>query len=462
MQIPVMNGIYTDNNSDFRTSYPVNLIPVPKVQGISNGYLRPAEGIIEFSELPAIDRGGIVWNGVCYRVCGQKLVSISKDGKVTDIGDLKGYGQCNFDYSFDYLAINTGPHLYLFDGKELKKITDEDLGKVKDVIWVDGYFMFTDGEFIAITELNNSFEINPLKYGSSEVDPDPIHALIKLRNEVYVLNRHTIEAFDNVGGEFFPFQRIDGAMSTKGTIGTNTCCEFLDAIAFLGSGRNEPAAIYITSNGNTQRISTREVEQRIHEFDEVVLSKCLMETRSKDGHQWLYLHLPNQTLVYDAAASQATEEQTWFVLSSNGQYTARNHVWAYDKWLVAHPTLPKLGYLTNQQGEHWGEVVEWQFGTSIVYNESMGAIFHELELVCLTGRNITGTSPTISTQYSSDGVIWSNPRVIKSGSSGQRDKRLIWLQQGMMQNWRIQRFTGTSESRLSIARLEAKLEPLGV
>jgi len=27
----------------------------------------------------------------------------------------------------------------------------------------------------------------------SEVDPDPIVGLIKLRNEVYVLNRHTIE-----------------------------------------------------------------------------------------------------------------------------------------------------------------------------------------------------------------------------------------------------------------------------
>ena len=41
MQIPILDGIYTDNNSDFRTAYPVNLIPVPKGQGISAGYLRP-------------------------------------------------------------------------------------------------------------------------------------------------------------------------------------------------------------------------------------------------------------------------------------------------------------------------------------------------------------------------------------------------------------------------------------
>ncbi|MDV2948640.1 packaged DNA stabilization protein, partial [Acinetobacter baumannii] len=67
MQIPVMNGIYTDQNADFRTSYPLNLIPVPKENGISQGYLRPAEGIDHFADLPGIDRGGIEWNGICYR-----------------------------------------------------------------------------------------------------------------------------------------------------------------------------------------------------------------------------------------------------------------------------------------------------------------------------------------------------------------------------------------------------------
>jgi hypothetical protein len=30
-----------------------------------------------------------------------------------------------------------------------------------------------------------------------------VKALLKVRNEVYALNRHTIEAFDNVGGSGF-------------------------------------------------------------------------------------------------------------------------------------------------------------------------------------------------------------------------------------------------------------------
>ena len=43
MQIPIVNGIYTDNGPDLRTSYPVNLVPVPQKSGISSGFLRPGE-----------------------------------------------------------------------------------------------------------------------------------------------------------------------------------------------------------------------------------------------------------------------------------------------------------------------------------------------------------------------------------------------------------------------------------
>lgn len=464
MQIPILSGIYTDQNSDFRTSYPVNLIPVPKDQGISKGYLRPAEGINHFCDLPGIDRGGIEWKGVCYRVCGTKFVKINSDGSVAEIGSVRGAGYCNFDYSFERLAINSGQYLYLFDGDELKQVTDEDLMNVVDVVWVDGYFMTTDGEFIVVTELNDPFEVNPLKYGSSEVDPDPIKSLIKLRNEVYVLNRHTIEIFDNVGGENFPFSRIDGAMATKGTIGTNTCCKFMDAVAFLGGGKNEPVALWISANGSANKISTREIEQQLHQFDEETLSKCLLEARLVDGHNWLYLHLPNQTLVYDVAASEAVEQPVWFVLKTDstlGKYSAQNHVWCYGKWLVGHPTEAKLGFLTNELGEHWGETVSWEFGTSILYNESRGAIFHQIELVSLTGRCAVDAKPIISTQYSLDGELWSNPKSISAGQSGNRNKRLVWLQQGYMNNWRTQKFTSTSDCRLTIARIEAYIEPLG-
>jgi hypothetical protein len=109
---------------------------------------------------------------------------------------------------------------------------------------------------------------------------------------------------------------------------------------------------------------------------------------------------------------------------------------------------------------HWGTIVRWEFGTTIVYNESNGAIFNELELVALTGRIALGTNPMISTSYSLDGMAWSQDRSISIGTTGDTKRRLVWLRQGHMRNWRIQRFRGDSQAHLSFIRLEVQVEPL--
>lgn len=467
MQIPILNGIYADNGPDLRTSYPVNLVPVPKKSGISAGFLRPGDGIVGNGTGPGVDRGGINWNGVCYRVMGTKLVTVASNGAVTVLGDVGGPVNTlvTMDYSFDRLAIASGGRLYYWSPSlGLIQVTDPDLGIVLDVVWVDGYFMTTDGTSLIVTDLTDPTQVNPLKYGSSEVDPDPVVALLKLRNEVYALNRNTIEVFDNVGGDFFPFQRIDGAQVQKGVIGTFGCCVFVEMIAFLGSGRNEEPGIYLGGNATAQKISTQEIDQLLLNYTEAQLATVKLEARNDRAHQHLYVHLPDRTIVYDAAASAELGEQVWFTLTTStvgfSQYRARNLVWAYDKWLIGDPQSSAIGYLVDNIGTHWGQIVRWEFGTLIVYNESNGAIFNELELVSLTGRVALGVDPIITTSYSVDGVAWSQDRPLRVGTTGNTTKRLAWFQQGQMRNWRIQRFRGDSQAHLSFVRLEAQIEPL--
>ena len=467
MQIPILNGIFTDDGqAEIRTSYPVNLIPVPKQSGISNGYLRPADGLVKNGEGPGVNRGGIERDGVCYRVMGTKLCSIAADGAVTVLGDVGGTDDnlVTLDYSFDLLAIASGGKLFYWDGTSVNQVTDPDLGLVLDVVWVDGYFMTTDGEFIIVTELLDPYAVNPLKYGSSEIDPDSVVALVKLRNEIYALNRHTIEVFDNVGGNLFPFQRIEGAQIQKGCIGTQACCVFVQTIAFLGSGRNESPGIFLGVNAQASKISTMEVDEILTNYTEVQLATVKLEARNDRNHQHLYVHLPNQTLVYDYTATEATNIPVWFILSTSttglSQYKARDIVWCYDKWLIGDPSSNVIGYFENNIGTHYGNNVRWEFSTNIIYNEGRGAVFHELELVALTGRVAFGSDPVISTSYSVDGQTWSQSRSIRAGKQGNRSKRLVWFQQGSMTNWRIQRFTGESDAHISFARLEAQLEPL--
>lgn len=465
-QIPILKGIYTDSGTpDFRTTYPRNLIPVPKDQGISSGYLRPADGIEQLGIGPGADRGGIDWNGTLYRVMGTKLVSVTAAGVATVLGDVGGSTPVTMDYSFDRLGIASGGKLYYWNGTTLTQVTDPDLGTVKDMKWIAGYFLTTDGTNLITTDLADPASINPLHYGSAESDPDPINAVDELRNEAYAFGRYSIEVYQNVGGTGFPFSRIEGAQVGKGIIGTHMYIGIGNTFIFTGSGRGEAPAVYSMVPGDVQKISTREIDTILLGYTEAQLSACVMECRVDKNHQHILIHLPDQTLVYDTNASQVMQEPIWFTLTTSviglGKYRARGLVWCYDQWNVGDPTSAGLiGRLTSSISSHYGQVNGWEFGTMVLYNDGNGAIIHELELVCLTGRIALGDDPVVWTQYSLDGVEWSMERSTRAGRQGQRVKRICWRNQGKMQHWRIQRFRGTSQAHLSIARLEGQIEAL--
>ena len=463
-QVAILSGIYTDANSDFKTSYPRNLVPVALKQGISEGYLRPGDGLIQEGSGPGVSRGSINWNGQCYRVMGTKLILVDALGGNTVLGDVGDGGWAKMDYSFDRLAIASGARFYYYKDGVLTQVTDPDLGPVYDFMWIDGYFMTTDKKNLVVPNLDDPTSVDPLKYGSSEEDPDDIECLLKLRGEAYALNRYTIEVFNNVGGDHFPFQRVNGAVIQRGAMGARCGVVFMEMIAFLGSGRNESPGVYVANNGTSQSISTRAIEQTLKGYSESTLSNALLEVRVTDNQQLLYVRLPDQTLVYNGIASSMLNQPIWFSLDSGLAtplaYRAANFVWCYDKWLCADPTSTTYGHLTLESSSHYDQVVGWEFKTGIIYNESNGAQFNELELVCLPGRVELGIDPTIWTSYSVDGITWSQERPRRAGMIGNRLRRLTWFGQGLMRNWRIQKFRGNSDAHLSIARLEIDVEAL--
>ena len=474
-QISVLNGLASDERGDLRATYPVNLVPVPYENELSRGYLRPAEGIVEqtASTPPGVDHGCHVWNGVLYRVLGGYLCSVASDGTITQIAPVTtGLEVAQFAHSPTQMAVVTAVgSAYLLTGGTLAQITDIDLGDVIDVIFVDGYFMFTDGVFLIITELTDASSIDALKYGSAEQDPDEIPAVLKARNEPVAVGRYTLEFFSNVGGGGFPFQRIDGALVTKGAIGTFACCVHHapegDLIAMVGSGKDEPVSVYLAAGAQCARVSTPEIDTLLQGYTEADLAAlCSVESRIERGHEWLYVHLPDRTIVYDGIASKTSGEPVWFVLTSEqaadtySRYQARSLAWCYGQWNVADPTSARIGTLTRESGEHYAVKVWWGFDTRLLHNNGKGAMLNELELIALTGRVAVSADPIISTTHSTDGLTWSAERQIYSGRRGQRNKRLVWRQLGVWRTIRIQRFRGDSQSFLSFLRLEVTAEPL--
>lgn len=467
MQVSVLNGTYS-KGADFRTSYPVNMIPVPKQNGISSGYLRPAEGLdthVEMLGTDGVTRGVTIWDGRLFVVRGTILFEVKENGDQTPYFGLSDDGlPVSFAYSFERLAIASGKKLYYLTGEMLSEVIDTDIGDVMDVVFIDGYFLTSDGDFIVATELSNPLAVNPLKYGSSEIDPDQIKQLLKNRNELYAVNRHTIEVFTNTGGSFFPFSRLNGAHIQRGAIGRWSACVFMEAIAFVGSGRNEPPAVYIGENAQTIKISTREIDQILASYTETELETVYVEPRTVDGHKFLYIHLPDRTVVYDGAASAAMQEPVWFILTSSvdgfDQYRARYFAWWKSKWICADTKSRNINLMTTEHGLQIGSPVRFEFGTHITWPDTGGALIHQIELVALTGSVAHGSDPQIASAYTSDGVTWSQDRWIKVGKSGERMKRLMWWRQGPIRGWRAYKFHGTSDAHISVARLELGAEPL--
>jgi hypothetical protein len=472
VRIPILSGVYTDQAGDYRASYPRNLIPVPREQGISKGYLKPAHGIQAFAACSDIDRGGISVANVgslptgMYRVIGPNLCFVREDGTIQVLGYVGGGGQVSLDYSFDVLAVASGGNLYYYDGATVTQNTDPDLGACVDALWYEGYFVSTDGTSIVVTELNDIYTVQTLKYGSAEVDPDPIVALFELRNEINAVGRYTIEFFDNVGGDNFPLARISTAQIRKGAVGTHACCVFMDTIAFVGSGRNETLSVYLGANGSALPIATREINKILKLYTETELAQIECEAMVDESNQHLLIHLPDQTLVYDGAASAVIGEPVWFTLDSGlgsaSRYRAHNLVWCYGKWISGDPTSNKLGTYVDNISSHYGDVVGWNFGTLIIYNEASGAIFHELEIAGIKGLAALGDNPVVWASYSEDGVTFSMDTPQRVGKIGATQTRLAWLQQGAMSQQRIYKFKGNSDAHFTAASLVARIEPLTV
>lgn len=464
MKIPILRGIYADSVGDFIESYPVNREPVVLNTGLSEGYLRVAPGITGIGTGPGADRGGVNWNGACYRVMGTKLGAVSAGGLFTELGDVGSGGQCSFDYSFDNLIIASGARLYYWNASAgFRQVTDPDLGSAIDAIWIDGYTMTTDGEFLVVTELNDPMAVDPVKYGSSEEDPDPVLGLLKIRGEVYALNRNTIEVFSNAGGLGFPFVRNSGAQIPFGCVGTHAKSLFVQTFAFVGGARNEALGVYVGESGEAAKISTRQIDKMLAELTDEQASNIVMESRVDDDEQRLLIHLPDKTLVFFSSATRRAQEKIWAIYASGVEaeraYRGRNAVMAYGKWIVGD-ALGSIGMIDSSVATHFGDTTGWRFDTALLFNEAGRGILSSLTLTGLPGRAPVGVEPRVFMSYSIDGVTYGQEYAISTGSAGQRNKIMQWRKPRRLDSWISIRFRGADDGMAAFARLDAAIEPL--
>ena len=465
MQVAILSGIYGKTSADFERSVPVNMTPIAEPgdgdgTGISKGYLRLIYGIRTAMTLPAVDRGGAVFQGVHLRVIGDTLYKLT-GGELTAIGNVGSDGKrVQFAEGFGRIGIASNRNLFYYDGTAIKQVTDADLGAVVSLAWSDSYFLTTDGDYIVATDLNDPTSIDPLKYGSSEADPDPIVGLLALRGEVFAVNRYSIEKFINSGSSGFPFSRSRGSQIPKGAVGPYAYASFVETFAFCGSARNETPAVYLAGSGQAIRISPRALDEALRKVPDVNLSGIEVESVHAGGLQQLMVHLPTESWVYHWTASQLLGIPVWSKLAGGNRadqpYPARNFLLADGQWWCGNAA--QLGVVDEKVTTLFDKPLAFQFDTPLLYNGGAAAIVHEAELATLAGRGDGDTRVALS--YTDDGLTWSQERFAGAGARGNRGARPSWRRLGRLANWRGFRFRGVAQAPVAFSRLEVTLEPL--
>lgn len=466
MQLPLLSGVVAGKQGEFRLSYPTNFEPVIIASGLSKGQLRAAAGATPFSSGPGVCRGAITWDGTCYRVMGSKLVKVASDGAVSVIGDVGDDGRAvALDYSFDRLIVASERKLFYFDGATFAQVTDEDLVAPIDALWFNGFTVTTDGTYVGVTELSDPTAAQPLKYGSAEQDPDMVTGLMRVRGELYVTGRYTIEVQQLVGGNGFPFQVQPGATIPFGCVAPRAKTYFDEAFAFVGSERPAPGGmaelgVYIAGSGTAEKISTRRIDDELAAVADP--TSIELENRTYRDEKRLLVHLPGATWVYLRRASLQAREPVWYrAQSGRGKaYRLRHAVSAYGKTIVGDVESGALGLLSEDVADHFGEVAEGVFDVGLLYNEGKGGIINEIELTGLLGRAPHGDETTVFLSFTNDGETFSDERP-KTVGAGDRARQIRWRPGRRFRAWTGLRFRVHGRALLGFAACEADVEALG-
>lgn len=416
-------------------------------------------GLTQYGEGLGRDRGG-VWNDKFqqhYRLSLTTFISVAENGAVTNLGTILNTDQASFANSFNTQAIVADGAYYLYDPTNgFRLITDAEDRRPIDVVWVDGYYFFTDGESLYHTTLADEGVFDPLSYATSEFSPDPTIGLsLTMDDKVIAWNRYTTEYFANTANEFFAFTRIPSRAVKYGLVGTHCKAEIGGEFFFMGGPREGNVSIYKLEVGGATNISSREVDRLISQYAESDLAQCVLETRIVDNYPYLIAHLPNDTVMLNIKiGASAGWDKGWTLLRSStvpgDTYRGINAIFEprRGQWVMGDKVSGIIGYLDMSVATHYGSIAEWELFTPLMYMESMS--IDEMMIETVPGfTSFEDATVFVSTTY--DGRFYSMETIMNYGQPSAYTQRFIGMQFGYVPNFVGFRLRGASRSRMAFA-----------
>lgn len=458
--ITLIKGDKVDSKTDYRDALPVNCHAVARPLFGVAGYMIQNPGLTKLGDGLGVDRGGS-WNdrfGMHFRVSGDRLITLNSNGLITDLGQIDGTDTVTLDNSFNTQAVVANGKFWLYDPVVgFRQVTDPDLGTPIDFVWIDGYYFFTDGEFIYHTDLNNESAIDPLKFATAEFIPDYTYGVAKTEdNKVMVFGRYSTEYFVNSASDNFAFTRVPGRASKMGICGTH-CKTDVNGTMFVIGGRKEQAvSLHSIGVGDEKKWGTREVDQILNKYTKEQLESVVLESFELDGTTTIVVHLPDIVLHFNLTIAQvAGIDQAWSIAKSDvlGNTPWRAKFGVFDqrlsKWIFGDKQGANIGSLDNSVATHYDNIVECLLFTPFMYVETMS--IDELDIQTIPGFTVTDDA-TVFVSLTYDGLTYSNEWTQMYGLPSQYGHRFIVRRMGYVDNWFAFKLRWSSRSRMAFSK----------
>ena len=459
MPIQLLAGDTVDDQTDYRDAMPVNMSGILRPIFGSQGYMLQQPGITQYATGLGRDRGA-TWNDKFqqhFRLSNTAFISVGATGTVTNLGTILNTDQASFANSFNTQAIVADGAYWLYDPTDgFRQVTDPDVGNPIDIVWVDGYYVMTDGEYLFHTDLTDEESIDPLKYATAEFSPDPTIGLsLTMDDKIIAWNRYTTEYFANTANEFFAFTRLSSRTVKYGLVGTHCKAEIGGEFFFMGGPREGNVSIYKLDVGGATNISSREIDKLISQYSETLLAECVLETRIVDNYAYLVVHLPNDTVMLNIKIGAAAGwDKAWCVLRSSvttgDTYRGINAIFEprRGQWVMGDKVSSRIGYLDMSVATHYGIIAEWVLFTPLMYMEA--ASVDEMMIQTIPGFTAFDDAQVFfSTTY--DGQFYSMEAIMQYGAPSAYTRRFIGRQIGYVPNYIGFKLRGASRSRMAFA-----------
>jgi len=413
-------------------------------------------------------------NGLPYFVNGTSLYRLNTS--VVDretvftrevLGDIEGTARPSMaDNGRQLCILVPGGKGYIFTtGPDtLTEITDSDFrtnGEPQQVVFIDGYFVFTtDSKRFIISALNDGLSYNGTDFGTAEADPDDIVAPLVIKNQLMIAGSQTIEAFQNrPSGADFPFVRT-GLFIQKGVSAASTIVAADNTFMFIGAGENESPAIWQFTGSDVVKVSSTAIDTVLRKED---ISGAFAWSYAEAGAYFVGFTLQSTTLVIDTVNHRWHERRSTYIddlqATQTVRFRANSFVQAYDRVFCNDSLGGKIGELTLDVYTEYGNNIRRIVSTQ-PFQESMQSF--TLPMVELTVESGVGNDavpdPVMSMSISRDGKEFGVERLQPIGRVGETTTRVRWWQNGYIPRFCILRFTLTDAIKPVIIQLTMEVD----